>query len=144
MVRSAPSGTFVVGKVVIGALVLATLALTGCSGPTQTKAAACTTLIASLDSATADLNTGLSTMSTDPTSAKKSLSKGAASLHATVKSITNSDVKPVGVSADSAVSSLASQVTASLSSASAVDSKKLSAASTDVSVAFADIRKLCA
>ena len=128
---------------VAGAVSAVLLGLTGCSGSTQPKAAACTIVLASMDAATSHLNAGLSTMSTDPAGAAKSLKLGEKTLLSGMKSVSNSEVKPAGDRAAKSVSTLTRLVTAALAKPASVSTSKLSAASSAVSEDFAGVRKLC-
>lgn len=139
MVRSAPRGI-----IIVGALVVLAMGVSGCSDQTQSKSAACTTLIASLDRSTTHLNDGLTSLRTDPTGAQKSLGQGVAELHATATGITNPDVGKLATAADTAVSKLTTQVITEIESNGGTDAKTVSGLSTAVSAAFAEIRHFCA
>lgn len=138
MVRPAPKGILIVS-----ALCAIALGVSGCSGTTQSKAAACTAIIASLDRSTVHLNNGLTILATDPTGAEKSLAQGVADLHSAATKITNPEIGKVATAADSSVSALTTGVITEIESDGGTNSKKVAALSTAVSASFADVRRLC-
>jgi hypothetical protein len=129
---------------VVAATATLMLALVGCSsGPTQSKAAACKSLIASVETATTGLNSSISSLTTDPAASVKTLQKASTTFHAGMAKVTNPDIRKVGDAADKAVSAFSSAIAKSLESPASADTTKLSKASTAVSAAFVDIRKTC-
>ncbi len=129
---------------VVGVVTAVVLGVTGCSSPSQSKAAACSKVLASMDAATSELNGGLSSMSTDPGGAAQSLKLGKKTLFSGMKSVTNPEVKSAGDRAAASVSVLTDLVTAVIAKPGSISSTKLAASSTAVSAEFAAVRKLCA
>jgi hypothetical protein len=126
-----------------GALALALLlAVTGCA-PTQTKKAACTTLIKAVDEATSSINGALPTFSSDPGGTSTVLARTSATFHKDIAKVTNPDIANVAATADTAVRSLAADVKKESTDPSAADFTKLGKSSQAVSAAFVDIRQTC-
>jgi hypothetical protein len=118
--------------------------LAGCSGgSTQTKAAGCTKLLAAVETATTNLNTAISSYTSDPTSSAKAITKVSGAFHTDVKNVSNNEVKKVSYGADTAIGKLSAAITKSAKTPSTPDAKALTTASTAVSAAFVDIRKTC-
>jgi hypothetical protein len=126
-----------------GALALALLlAVTGCA-PTQTKKAACTTLIKAVDEATSSINGALPTFSSDPGGTSTVLARTSATFQKDIAKVTNPDIAKVAATADTAVRSLAADVKKESTDPSAADFTKLGKSSQAVSAAFVDIRQTC-
>jgi hypothetical protein len=126
-----------------GALAVALLlAVSGCA-PTQTKKAACTTLIKAVDAATSSINGALPTFSSDPDGTSSVLARTSTTFHKDIAKVTNPDIAKVADTADEAVSSLAADVKKESADPTAADFTKLGKSSQAVSAAFVDIRQTC-
>ncbi len=118
------------------------LAVTGCA-PTQSKKAACTSLISSVDEATSSINGALPSFSSDANGTSSVLARTSASFHKSIATVTNPAIAKVAATADDAVRSLASDVKGESGDPGSADFAKLAKSSQAVSAAFVDIRKTC-
>ncbi len=135
--------------VVLAAITMSVLVLTGCTAG-QSKAAACTSLIKKMDTATTGLNDALSQINltlsgtgSESDAAVKELTTTTATFTTSVKGIQNPEVKAAGEKAASSLAALAKQVGIAVTDPASADSTALKTDSTNVSADFNSIRKLC-
>lgn len=92
----------------VGAIAVAGLLLTGCAGGAQSKADACKVIESEVTDSAAQLQSGLSTLSSDPEGAVAQLDEFADTFDSAAGKVTNEDVKK---SADASVAALKAFIT---------------------------------
>ena len=126
----------------IGALAVAGLLLTGCAGG-QSKADACKGLESGLTDVQNDLNSSLSSASTDPKGAVKSLQTIADTFSDNVSKVTNDEVAPAAKDADKALTGLVDEFKKYADDPTSGDSNAMTSAASDVQTTFTELGKVC-
>jgi outer membrane murein-binding lipoprotein Lpp len=110
-----------------GIVAVSALLLTGCTA-SQSTTEACTQLNAELESAGEELQSSITSMSTDPQGAIDALETFQGSLSETVDGITNEEIKTLGEDTEAALGDYIDAITAATADPQNADSEALTSA----------------
>lgn len=127
----------VVGFVAVGALLL-----TGCTAG-QSKEEACTQLNEEIKSASAELNSSISTLATDPEGAVEALESFRDTFGETVDGISNEEIKDLAEDTEDSLGTYVDEVSAAAGDPENADSESVMASVTDFQEKAAAIQEAC-
>lgn len=130
----------------LAGIAVVALLLTGCApaaAPSQSVSKGCSVLKAGVKDTMTDLNSSLSTLSSDPQAAADAVTTLTASFKKSAAKVENKKVLKVANGATKALGAFAVQIHAYADDPASADQDKVSSSATDVQTAMTNLGKVC-